>query len=147
EFAITVVPPHEGSPVGDWLPVEMLSGYSFDPSLEGYSASPDDGAMALVAESYEGAFRTGVLGFDGKVKTLRLQGRWFSGIEGANLVRVEMVPVGGFKKMPAVFADLHWDGSAFDLAIPLPPAVGLYQVEIRVGYRQGLLELDRVAIE
>ncbi len=146
EFAVSVIRPHLGAPGGRWNPVEILKDFSFDPSLEGFMAGPDDGSLLLVAESYEGAFRSPPVGFSGGSRRLSLRGRWYSGIDQANLVRVELVPLPGFDPVPPSFAELAWDGRDFDLALDLPAAVGLYQVEVRIGYRQGVLALDSVEL-
>ncbi|MFT7618579.1 MAG: arylsulfatase A-like enzyme [Planctomycetota bacterium] len=146
-FTVHVVRSVEGPVNHTWLPVEMAKHFEFDERLRDPMVFPPDTSLAIVALGYEAAFRTPALAFDGGERKLKIDFTWTSAIDGANLIRIDVLPTASFAPVAPIILNIPWDGRSQTVETNLPACAGLYHVELRVGYRQGDLKIHSLKID
>ncbi len=146
-FEVNVVRAHQGPPSGSWNPVEMAKYFEFDERLRDPLVAKPGGTLELMALGYEGAFRTPPLSFDGNEHEITIDYIWDSAIESANLIRIDLLPAGAFPPVDSpIILNIPCDGSPQKFQAKLPRCIGLYRVEVWIGYRQGYLQLQNFTI-
>ena len=148
-FNLTVVRKGHGPPDKTWLPVEMWKHFDFDQDLrEPMILDPEtQPELKMMARGYEDDFRLPSLIFWGQEKQLELVFDWFSTIDKAMLLRVDLLPWGSYPAVNPVIRNITWKGGEQVIKLRLPTCAGLYRLEVRIGYRQGDLKLRSIHVE
>ncbi|MCA9320067.1 MAG: sulfatase, partial [Planctomycetes bacterium] len=147
-FGITVFDPDLPIPPGTLSAGEIHANFAPEVGVEDWILSDEALWVMGVCTTYNASIISRPFVFKGQIQSLFLEMGWLSTVEGADVVRLEFVPMDGAPEHPPQIVHISRDGE-HGLTPPLafPKLEGRYRLRLMIGVRQGTFEIMKLTFQ